>query len=61
MQPAPTVIPPAQPAAAGYHLVVKGDTLFNVSQRYNISVDRLKQMNTMTDNNSRLGQTLRVR
>ena len=61
MQPAPTVTPPAQPAAAGYHLVVKGDTLFNVSRKYNLSVERLKQMNNMTDNNIRLGQTLRVR
>lgn len=61
-QPAtPTVIPPVTSAPPGYHLVVKGDTLYNVSRKYNLSVAQLRQLNNMTEDNIRIGQTLRIR
>lgn len=61
--PYPTVVTPSPTAAAnGYHQVVKGDTLYNISRRYNLSLAQLKQLNKMTgDENIRIGQTLRVR
>ncbi len=55
----PTV--PNTPVPDGYHLVVKGDTLYNVSRRYNLTVTKLKQLNGMTDDNIKIGQQLRVR
>ncbi|MBK6930595.1 MAG: LysM peptidoglycan-binding domain-containing protein [Saprospirales bacterium] len=65
--PTPQNMPPANPqankpapATGPYHLVVKGDTLYNISRRYGISVARLKQLNNMADDNIKIGQTLRV-
>jgi LysM repeat protein len=52
---------PGQPAGAKYHTVEKGDTLYNISRRYGITVDMLKQLNNMTDNNIKIGQQLRVK
>lgn len=59
----PTVVTPAPvPVGEGYHLVIKGDTLYNISRRYNLSLAQLKRLNNMTtDENIRIGQTLRVR
>jgi LysM repeat protein len=59
--PVPNTPPPSTPLPDGYHLVVKGDTLFNISKRYNITVARLKQLNNMSDDVVRIGQQLRVR
>lgn len=42
------------------HSVLKGDTLYNISKRYNISVDELKSANYMSDNNIGIGQVLNV-
>ncbi len=47
--------------ADGYHLVVKGDTLFSISRKYNLTVARLKYLNNMKDDTIKIGQTLRVR
>lgn len=58
--PAPVVVPPVT-VPDGYHLVVKGDTLYSLSRKYGITVARLKQLNNMTDDNIKLGQQLRVR
>ena len=52
---------PVQPAGAAYHTVEKGDTLYGISRRYGITVDALKQLNNMTDNNIKIGQVLRVK
>ena len=52
---------PGQPAGATYHTVEIGDTLYNISRRYGITVDVLKQLNNMTDNNIKIGQSLRVK
>ena len=44
----------------GYYVVKQGDTLFNISQRYKITVEELKELNKMTDNNIKIGQKLLV-
>ena len=42
------------------HTVVAGDTLYNISKRFGLSVDELKALNNMPDNNIKLGQKLVV-
>jgi LysM repeat protein len=44
-----------------YHTVIKGDTLWNISQRYGTSVDELRRLNNLANNNIQLGQRLRVK
>ena len=51
----------AQPTTmAGMHRVADGDTLFNISKRYNLSVADLIVANNIKGNNIRKGQLLRV-
>lgn len=53
--------PPAKPAGQGvYHTIVKGDTLYSVSKKYGTTVARIKELNNMTDDNIKIGQSLRV-
>ncbi len=40
------------------HYVVKGDTLYNIAKRNNVSVAELKSVNGLSDNTIGLGQTL---
>lgn len=42
------------------HVVVKGDTLYYISKMHNISVDELKALNNLEDNNIKIGQELQV-
>jgi len=42
------------------YTIKKGDTLFNISQRFGITVDELKALNKLGDNNIKLGQKLVV-
>jgi membrane-bound lytic murein transglycosylase D len=42
------------------HKVAKGDTLFNIAKRYNLSVAELKAMNELKSSQIALGDTLRV-
>lgn len=44
-----------------YHLVKKGDTLYSLALRYDITVDYLKKLNEMTTNSISVGQRLRVK
>ncbi|MBY0542169.1 MAG: glucosaminidase domain-containing protein [Sphingobacteriaceae bacterium] len=44
----------------GYYTVKQGDTLFNISQRFKITVDELKELNKKTDNTIKIGQKLLV-
>lgn len=44
----------------GLHTVEKGDTLYSISKRYDISVDTLKKYNELTDTGINIGQVLRV-
>ena len=55
-----TVSQPATPKAI-YHEVKKGDTLWNISKRYNTTVDAIKLLNDMGSNNIRLGERIRVK
>ncbi|TRZ43093.1 glucosaminidase domain-containing protein [Robertkochia solimangrovi] len=41
-----------------YHIVQKGDTLYSLSKRYNVSVDEIKRINKLKDNNIAIGQEL---
>ena len=43
------------------HLVAPGDTLSNISKRYNLTLEQLKQLNNLTDNNISLGQILKIK
>lgn len=43
------------------HEVIKGDTLYSISKRYNISIDDLKMKNNITDNAISIGQILKVK
>jgi LysM repeat protein len=54
---------PTAPAAtpAGYHTVIKGDTLYNISKRYGLSVDQLRALNNMTTNDIKIGQLMKVK
>jgi len=43
------------------HLVIKGDTLYSISKKYNISVDELKRKNNISDTGISIGQKLIVK
>lgn len=42
------------------YTIKQGDTLYNVSKRFGLTVDELKALNNMADNNIKLGQKLVV-
>lgn len=42
------------------YIVQKGDTLYNISKRYNMTVDELKSLNNLTDGGIKIGQKLVV-
>ena len=46
---------------AATHTVIRGDTVYNISKRYNISQDDLRAWNNLTENNIGVGQVLRVK
>lgn len=59
----PTPPSPARPntSPVRYHEVKKGDTLYNISQRYRISVETLQQLNGLGKNSIiKIGQRLKV-
>ena len=43
------------------HVVVKGDTLYAISKKYNITVDQLKSLNGLQSNDLYVGQVLFVK
>lgn len=53
-------IPSVISQAAQSHYVVKGDTLYNIARRFDVSVNELKQFNNLANNGINLGQTLRI-
>ncbi len=55
---APAPVTQASREVSTRHYVVKGDTLYNISKRFNVSVADLKQANNLTDNAIGLGQNL---
>ncbi len=42
-------------------LVTKGDTLYNIAKRNNITVDELKRLNNLSSNLIKIGQVLRLK
>ena len=42
------------------HKVVQGDTLYNISRRYDVSVDELRAANDMNDNIIGIGKVLTI-
>ncbi|WP_443937154.1 glucosaminidase domain-containing protein [Pedobacter sp. MW01-1-1] len=60
----PVDTPPvgAKPITAdGTYKVTTGDTLYNISKRFNLSVDQLKMLNEMTSDGIKIGQVLKVK
>lgn len=53
-------IPYTPTAESGYYIVQKGDSLWSISNKYEITVDELKQINNLTSNTLQIGQTLKV-
>lgn len=54
-----STIPAATPA--GFHTVVKGDTLYNISKRYGLTVDQVRELNGLPGNDIKIGQLLKVK
>lgn len=48
-------------ATVDTHIVVKGDTLYSLSKKYNTTVELLKEMNKLTNNELKIGQSLIVK
>ncbi|MDN3587003.1 glucosaminidase domain-containing protein [Pedobacter aquatilis] len=60
--PVETPPPGAKPILAdGTYTVIKGDTLYNIAKRFNISVEDLKILNNLTADGIKLGQVLKVK
>jgi LysM repeat protein len=49
-----------RPSGVQYHTVDKGETLYSIAKRYGMTVDGLKKLNDLPDNNIKLGQKLRL-
>jgi LysM repeat protein len=47
--------------AAGFHLIQKGDTLWNLSQKFGMTVDQLKEANSLDSNLIFAGDRLQVK
>lgn len=43
-----------------YYVVVSGDTLYFIAQKFNTTVDDLKKLNNLTSNNLSIGQKLKI-
>lgn len=43
------------------HVVQKGETLYRISKKYNVSVDRLKKLNKLESNSISIGQKLIIK
>ncbi len=52
---------PTVAADGSTHLVEKGDTLYSISKKYNITVDDLKKKNNLIDNAISIGQSLIIK
>lgn len=43
------------------YIVQQGDTLYNISKRFGLTVDELKTLNNMEDNNIKIGQAINIK
>ncbi len=44
-----------------YYIVKKGDSLWSISKEYGLSVDKLKELNSLSSNNLSIGQKLLIK
>lgn len=44
-----------------YHVVEKGDTLYSLSRKYDLTVEDLKKMNNMSDNSLSIDQKIKIK
>ena len=44
----------------GFHIVVKGESLYSISKKYNTTVQKLKSLNNLSDSKIKIGQKLKV-
>lgn len=52
----------APPVIAGdKYIVQQGDTFYNISKRFGLTVDELKELNNMVDSNIKLGQEIKIK
>jgi LysM repeat protein len=51
----------AKQSESKYYKVVKGDTAFSIAKRNNITIDQLSDWNDLTDNQIKVGQTLKIK
>ena len=49
---------PKQEEVSDYYIVEKGDTLYSISRKFNIPVEKIKQINNLTNNIISIGQIL---
>ena len=43
------------------HTVVRGDNLYDLSRRYGVSIDSIKKLNNLVNNNLSIGQVLKIK
>ncbi len=58
---AATAPAPQQPATSSTeitHIVAKGETLYSISKKYNITVEQIKKWNHLSDDNAKVGTLL---
>jgi LysM repeat protein len=51
---------PVSANSQGVHIVGQKETLYSIARQYNVTVDQLKQWNTLATNDLHIGQTLAV-
>lgn len=47
--------------ANDYYIVKKGDNLYSIARKYNTTVDAIKKLNNLTNNNLSIGQRLTIK
>lgn len=59
-KPEPKLAPVQKQLSTNYYQVRKGDTLYSIAKRHNITVKNLKKLNNLTNNTISIGQQLIV-
>lgn len=55
-----TVVEKNNMLSSNQHEVIKGDTLYSISKKYNLTVEELMKLNNLNGNNLSIGQLLKV-
>jgi len=51
---------PGITATDRFYIIQKGDTLYNISKRFNLTIDQLKEYNNLMDEGIKIGQKIQV-